>query len=58
MRQAPMAHTTQRHHTTITGGTPAWQVTLIAVAAVALAAGVAVTIYRVWAARQRATAAA
>jgi hypothetical protein len=45
-------------HTITVGGTPGWQITLIAAAAALLATVVAVTIHRVRAARQRATAAA
>jgi hypothetical protein len=37
---------------------PGWQITLIAAPAALLVAAIAVTIYRMWAARQRATATA
>ena len=43
-------------HTIVTGGMPGWQITLIAVAAVLLAAALAVTIYRTRAPRRRVTA--
>jgi anthranilate phosphoribosyltransferase len=46
------AHT----HTVGTGGMPGWQITLIAAAAVVLAAAMAVTVYRIRAARRRVTA--
>jgi hypothetical protein len=39
-----------------TGGMPGWQITLIAAAAVLLAAALALTVYRIRAARRRVTA--
>ena len=45
-------------HAIASGGMPGWQVTLIAAAATLLVAAIAMTIYRVQAARQRATATA
>jgi hypothetical protein len=46
------AHT----HTAAVGGMPGWQITLIATAAVLLAAALAVTVHRIRAARRRVTA--
>jgi hypothetical protein len=46
------AHT----HTAAAGGMPGWQITLIAAAAVLLAAALAVTVYRIRAARRHVTA--
>jgi hypothetical protein len=43
------AHT----HTVATGGMPGWQITLIAAAAVLLAAALALTVYRIRDARRR-----
>jgi len=43
-------------YTAATGGLPAWQITLIAAAAVLLAAALPVAIYRIRAARRRVTA--
>jgi heme/copper-type cytochrome/quinol oxidase subunit 1 len=48
------AHT----HPAATGGMPGWQITLIAAAAVLLAAALAVTVYRMRAARRRVTTSA
>ena len=42
--------------TAATGGMPGWQITLIAAAAALLAAALAVTVYRIWAARRHMTA--
>jgi ABC-type sugar transport system substrate-binding protein len=39
-------------HTVVVGGMPGWQITLIAVAAAALAAGLALLLARAWAARR------
>ena len=38
--------------TVVVGGMPGWQITLIAVAAAALAAGLALLLARAWAARR------
>jgi len=43
-------------HTVVIGGMPGWQITLIAAAAALLAAALAVTVYRIWAARRHMTA--
>ena len=43
-------------HTVVVGGMPGWQITLIAVAAAALAAGLALLLARAWAARRHALA--
>jgi hypothetical protein len=43
-------------HTAAAGGMPGWQVTLIAAAAVLLAAALAVIVYRIRGARRRVTA--
>ena len=43
-------------HTTVTGGMPGWQITLISVAAAVVAAAVAVILDRTWAARRHRTA--
>jgi hypothetical protein len=45
-------------HTLVTGGMPGWQITLIAVGAALLAAALAVTAYRMRAARRRVTVSA
>ena len=39
-------------HTVVVGGMPGWQITLIAAAAAALAAGLALLLARAWAARR------
>ncbi len=43
-------------HALVTGGMPGWQITLITVTAVLLTAALAVTVYRVRAARRRVSA--
>ena len=43
-------------HTVVTGGMPGWQIALIAAAAALLAAVLAVSLDRAWAARQHASA--
>jgi hypothetical protein len=45
-------------HTLVAGGMPGWQITLIAVGAALLAAALAVTAYRMRAARRRVTVSA
>jgi LPS O-antigen subunit length determinant protein (WzzB/FepE family) len=45
-------------HTVVTGGTPGWLITLIAVGAAVLAAVIAVLIHRAWTARRHVTASA
>jgi hypothetical protein len=45
-------------HTVVIGGTPGWQITLIAFGAALLAATAAVLVYRAWAARRRPVTAA
>jgi hypothetical protein len=47
-----------RIHAPLAGGPPGWQITLIAVAAVLLAAALAVSIYRIRAVRRRVSASA
>ena len=46
-----------RVHTVVTGGTPGWQIALIAIGAALVAALVAVLAYRAWTARRQPLAA-